>query len=245
MSWALSHTEPGTPLQQVGSMMEKRMPTDLAQNLASFCENRKAVYVFLTRCYEREVDAGFAESCARDFSFSSDDEALNKSIESLKLTLTNMSEEKLEQLAVTFNRVFYGMGPRTAQKAFPYESVYTSSGGLMMQAAFNEVKKLYAADGFIKSPEFTEPEDHIAIELAYMTEVCNQTLDAIAQRDEEQTAALLEKQRGFLQAHMLNWAPSFVADMKGSAEEGFYWHLADFTETFLIDDLQALSEVLD
>ena len=35
------------------------------------------------------------------------------------------------------------MGPRTAQKAFPYESVYTSEGGLMMQDAYAEVPVSY------------------------------------------------------------------------------------------------------
>ena len=54
-----------------------------------------------------------------------------------------------------FDRVFFGMGPRPAQKAFPYESVYTSEGGLMMQDAYSEVLRLYRAAGFAKAVSYT------------------------------------------------------------------------------------------
>lgn len=222
-----------------------RMADDLAENLTYFCENRKTVYTFLARCYEKEIDQAFADAVAADFDLVSDDEVLSREAATLKQELTDVGEARLEQLAVVFNRVFYGMGPRTAQKAFPYESVYTSSGGLMMQNAYNEVKALYAAEGFAKNPDFTEPEDHVAMSFAYMAELCARTLEALDQRDEVAASSVFVKQQNFLKQHLLNWIPSFIADMKGSAEAGFYWHLAAFTEVFLQEDECALAEVLD
>lgn len=218
---------------------------ELIENLSAFSENRRAVYTFLARCYEKEIDEACATAVVGQFNFASDDAALTTEVNALKAALIKQDGEALEHLAVVFNRVFFGMGPRTAQKAFPYESVYTSDKGLMMQAAYAEVKQLYAANGFVKNPDFTEPEDHIALELSYMARLCEQAQGALQERDEDETAVFFKQQRAFLAHHLLNWVPSLVADMKGSAEEGFYWHLAQFTLLFLQDDLQALSEVLD
>ena len=141
-------------------------------------------------------------------------------------------------------RVFFGMGPRSAQKAFPYESVYTSEGGRMMQDAYSEVLRLYRAAGFAKDPGFTEPEDHLAVELAFMVRLCERAVEALRAGDEAAAEAALAEQRAFVRAHLLNWVPAFARDMKASAESGFYAHLATFTEAYLAADAEALAEVV-
>ena len=113
--------------------MENALPTELVENLTDFCENRGRVYTLLSRCYEKEIDAAFAADFAGHAALESDDAALADGFAALQACLADLDEAALEQLAVVFNRVFFGMGPRTAQKAFPYESVYTSPDGLMMQ----------------------------------------------------------------------------------------------------------------
>ena len=145
---------------------------------------------------------------------------------------------------MVFDRVFFGMGPRSAQKAFPYESVYTSEGGLMMQDAYSEVLRLYRAAGFAKDPGFTEPEDHLAVELAFMVRLCERAVEALRAGDEAAAEAALAEQRAFVRAHLLNWVPAFARDMKASAESGFYAHLATFTEAYLAADAEALAEVV-
>ena len=132
--------------------MTENIPADLAENLIGFCESRAAVYALLSRCYEAEVDAALAEEIAERCSFETDEPALAEAFSALRASLAARDEVALEQLAVAFNRVFFGMGPRTAQKAFPYESVYTSEGGLMMQDAYSQVLALYRAAEFAKNP---------------------------------------------------------------------------------------------
>ena len=136
------------------------MPAELAENLIDFCENRSRVYALLSRCYETEIDAAFAEALAGEAALASDDAGLAAGFAALQADLAGCDEDALEQLAVVFDRAFFGMGPRTAQKAFPYESVYTSEGGLMMQEAYAEVLHVYRNAGFAKNPGFKEPEDH-------------------------------------------------------------------------------------
>lgn len=224
--------------------MEAATSDSLAENLIAFAENRGNVYGFLSRCYEVEIDAAFAEQVAERFSFSSDDPVLTESLDAMKRDLADQSPEHLEQLAVVFNRVFFGMGPRTAQKAFPYESVYTSSEGLMMQEAYSKAVSAYREERLAKNPAFPEPEDHLAVECAFMQNLCERAVAALERGDEQEAERLFAEQRAFLGNHLLTWIDRFAADARESAESGFYKELATFTEAFLKADEAALGEVL-
>ena len=224
--------------------MTDTMPAELVENLIDFCENRGRVYALLSRCYETEIDAAFAETFSQGAALSSDDAALADGFAALQADLAACDEGKLEQLAVVFDRAFFGMGPRTAQKAFPYESVYTSDGGLMMQDAYSEVLNVYRGAGFAKNPGFKEPEDHLAVELAFMARLGERAADELRANDADAAEASLAAQRLFLHDHLLNWIERFAADMRKAAESGFYFDLAVFTERFLNADAAELSDVL-
>ena len=226
-------------------MTNDALPADLVDNLVEFCENRGRVYALLSRCYETEVDAAFAEALAGEASLDSDDVALADGFAALQADLAGCDEDALEQLAVVFDRAFFGMGPRTAQKAFPYESVYTSEGGLMMQDAYAEVLHVYRAAGFAKAPGFKEPEDHLAVELAFVSLLCGRAVEALRAGDAAGAERHLAAQLAFVREHLLNWVPSFLGDLKAAAEGGFYEHLATFTEAYLRADEAALADVVE
>ena len=211
--------------------MIETMPAELAENLIDFCENRGRVYALLSRCYETEIDAAFAEALAGEAALASDDAGLAAGFAALQADLADCDEDALEQLAVVFDRAFFGMGPRTAQKAFPYESVYTSEGGLMMQDAYAEVLHVYRGAGFAKNPGFKAL-------------LCGRAVEALRAGDEAGAERQLRAQREFLSDHLLNWIDRFTADVRKAAEDGFYFDLATFTEGFLTADAAELAEVL-
>lgn len=224
--------------------MEEVMSAELVENLVDFCENRARVYALLSRCYEKELDTAFAAELAEAARVESDDPALAEGFAALQADLAGCDDGQLELLAVVFDRVFFGMGPRSAQKAFPYESVYTSEGGLMMQEAYAEVLHVYRGAGFAKNPGFKEPEDHLAVELAFMALLCGRAVEALRAGDEAGAERQLRAQREFLCDHLLNWIDRFTADVRKAAEDGFYFDLATFTEDFLTADAAELAEVL-
>ena len=224
--------------------MEESLSAELVKNLAAFAQNRGNVYGLLSRCFEREVDAPFAEWVANEFSFESDDGALVALVASMRGDLAGCDEAGLEQLAVVFDRAFFGMGPRTAQRAFPYESVYTSAEGLMMQDAYSQVVSAYRESRLAKNPDFHEPEDHLAVEFAFLHSLCERTVAALGERDAQEAERLLAQQRAFLGEHILTWIDDFASDLRKSAETGFYAHLAMFAAAFAHVDAVALDEVL-
>lgn len=82
--------------------------------LAEVMESRGNVYRVLSRCFREEVDVAFASELADGFAFESDDAALTGPLGEMRGALAGISEDGIEQLAVTFDRVFFGMGPLTA-----------------------------------------------------------------------------------------------------------------------------------
>ena len=226
--------------------MTETMPAELVENLIDFCENRSRVYALLSRCYETEIDAAFAEALAGEAALASDDAGLAAGFAALQADLAGCDEDALEQLAVVFDRAFFGMGPRTAQKAFPYESVYTSEGGLMMQDAYGEVLRVYRGAGFAKDPGFKEPEDHLAVELAFMSLLCGRAVEALRAGDEDGAERQLRAQLAF-EDHLLNWIERFTPTCGKLPRAAFYFDLATFTEAYLRAgvDAAALTDVVE
>lgn len=225
--------------------MEDVLPKELSENLIEFCINRAHVYALLARCFEKEIDAGFAQAFSNAEPLISDKQELTQCFAKLQAGLDACDDDKIEQLAVIFDRVFFGMGPLAAKKAFPYESVYTSSQGLMMQDAFAEVQHVYAHAGFKKNPDVTEPDDHIAVELAFMECLCNKATEALKENDAQAAEAALKAQMDFLNTHLLNWVSRFATDARNASGPGFYADLAIFADAYLKADVEALSEVVD
>lgn len=220
------------------------MDKELRQEVAGAMLARAHVYALLSRCFETEMDAGFAQELAESFEFESDDGQLNDSMAQMRAALSGIDEGGLEQLAVAFDRVFFGMGPRTAQKAFPYESVYTSDRGLMMQDAYSDAVKVYRRNALRKSDGFTEPEDHIAVELAFLEQLCRRAAQAAEDGAADEVEASLAEQLAFLNGHLLNWTDAFCRDLRAAAEGGFYSHLAAFTRRFLEVDASVVEEMI-
>lgn len=213
------------------------------QELAALCEGRGSVYRLLSRLFEREIDEAFSKHLTSPDTFVSQDDSLTALYAAMVTCLGDGGEEAIENLAVDFDRVFFGMGPLTSEKAFPYESVYTSEGGLMMQDAYAEVKHEYRRSGWQKNPAFSEPEDHIAVELLFMGRCCDEAAAALRDGDEAAAEASLLTQKGFIDAHMLNWIGRFVGDVE-RATDGLYAKAAELLLAFVRADRALLEEVV-
>ena len=216
-----------------------------AEELASLMESRAHVYQVLSRCFQQEIDAPFAEELSRQFVLEGAAPAAAQAMEAMQQLLSGADDAALEQLAVTFDRVFFGMGPITARHAFPYESVYTSDRGIMMQQAYGQVVQAYRQQRLAKDPAFKEPEDHLAVELAFMATLAQRCALFLSEGHEEAAEETAVQQLAFAQDHLLNWLDRFCADLKVAAGGGFYFHLACFAQAFVEEDASLLREMLE
>lgn len=215
------------------------------QELIELMESRANVYKVLSRSYLKEVDGAFAKEFAEAFNFESSNEALNSSLNAAKEALVGADGASLEQLAVDFDRVFFGMGPLTARHAFPYESVYTSDRGIMMQDAYAQVLHVYREQHLAKDKSFTEPEDHIAVELAFMATLSDRAATFLREGLGEAAEETVRQQIAFAQNHLLNWIDRFCADLAAAAPTTFYEAIATFTRLFVQEDVALLGEIVE
>lgn len=221
--------------------------------LADLMASRANVYRLLSRCYRSEMDATLAREISGEFTFETDDDALAAALAAMRAALADADDGTLEQLAVTFDRVFFGMGPLTARHAFPYESVYTSDKGILMQEAYTSVARTYREQSLAKDASFTEPEDHLAVELAFMATLADRArafLEANNPSGDTAAEETLAQSLAFARAHLLNWIDRFCAELERAAmpedagDGGFYANLARFTATFVAGDAALLEETL-
>ena len=157
------------------------------------------------------------------------------------LKMDNLEQARLE-LAVEYAGLFLGVW---RVPAHPSESAYFSDGQLIMQEPRDEVLKLYRSVGVDKAGQFKEPEDHIALELQFMTHLCEKTNAALKDGDSPEARKCLELQRDFLNEHLGKWVPKLSADILKSARREFYKAIAKITAGYVEMDKKLVVELID
>jgi len=158
-----------------------------------------------------------------------------------RLKVDELENARLE-LAVEYAGLFLGVW---RVPAHPSESAYFTDGQLIMQQPRDEVLKLYRMMGVDKAGQFKEPEDHIALELQFMTHLCEKTNAALKDGDFPEARKCLEVQRDFLNEHLGKWVPKLSADILKSARREFYKAIAKITEGYIEMDKKLIEELLD
>lgn len=221
-------------------------PTSREQKdgIARFMNDRAALYGLLARAFRSEVDEAFWHDLrTMRYPQGSDDPAINDAFRQIYRYVRHAREDALDELSVDFARAFLGSGVLNPNAAFPYESVYTSTHALLMQDARDEVLALYRSQGIDKDPAWTDPEDHIALELAFMQALCERTAQAVEDADDPRAFELVKTQYGFLTNHLLRWAPRFFIDVARYATTGLYHGFAALAATHLDNDRALLEDI--
>jgi len=199
-------------------------------------KKRAHLYNLLSRLYEREVDAPLLEYMLSSSLSAADGQILP--LDYVNQAVSQGIAQATQDLAAEFTALFIG-GSRK-RRVFPYESVYTSAEHLLMQEARDAVSAIYKDMQLGRHEGFREPEDHLALELAYMAHLNMQAAQAI-QLESIQHA--LDLQQSFFRRHLMVWAPQFCADLKKATNSAFYAWLAEFTGDFLAYEDEALQRL--
>ncbi len=224
------------------------------EELMNMHRNRRLMYSFLSRMYEREISAdtlkelsdGQSQVLRVGPSSGADDKKLTEGFELfgkyLKSTAGRDPNQVKLELAVEYADLFLGVKGRPLH---PSESVYLSREQSMYQESRDRVMSVYWKAGVDKTKEFTEPEDHIAVELQFMEYLCRRTVEALEKDEQEEAVKFLQIQRDFIGEHLSRWVPRLAKDILASAEADFYRGVAEITDAFIHLDAKAVSASLD
>ena len=170
------------------------------EELMELMEERALGYRFLARAFRTAPDPTFIEAV-----MSASEANADGPLAPFYSETYDADREQLRiDLAADYNQLFLGM---SAHPVAPYESVYTSEEGLMMQDARDNVLHTYQQWGLRVPDEFDLPEDHITLEfdlMACLADRTRATLEAdedAASRTEEgdvcSASELIAAQRAF------------------------------------------------
>jgi len=194
-------------------------------SLLTTLENRRSTYTFLSRVYAREVSLDLLQKLMD--TPPQIDGMFGEFMEKLKVSDL---EKVRTDLAAEYAALFLNAG---RYPVYPFESVYTSKERLLMQEARDEVLREYRKEGLDRIGEFKEPEDHIAIELEFMSYLCQKTIDSVERGDNKAALLYFKKQKDFLKKHLMVWVPAFCADLERATKSDFYQGVTKLTKSYL------------
>lgn len=126
-----------------------------------------------------------------------------------------------------------------------HESAYLDPTGRRRGLITAAVERAYAEAGLALSPSASgELPDHVALELEFLSHLCAGEETAWRRRRADEAAAFLDRERRFLDEHLLRFLPSLVRRVRESGS-GFYTDAAAAGHAFVLHDRDLISLLLE
>ncbi|MBU1669439.1 molecular chaperone TorD family protein [bacterium] len=200
-------------------------------------ENRIALYALISRLMITEIDAEFLKS-------------IESSAELLELFPNYKNWDKRKEFSNTILKERYIDVDYTnlfLLHLVPYETFYIRDDQMIESGGDNPVLALYNSFDFrvdLDKARVVSP-DHIGVELEFMYMLCDALKKAYEAEDKEGMIEILQVQKGFLQDHLLNWAPMYLINMKRESRTPLYHDGAELALEFILSDYEYVSEQLE
>jgi TorA maturation chaperone TorD len=209
------------------------------KNLLNLESSRMEVFRLLSDCFFLP-DPGFTEKLEKlEFNMTNVCEAAVQLVQSMRKEFKAGAD--LETLKVDFSKLF--IGPYKLFAA-PYGSVYLDGERIIMGDSTLDVKNRYRQAGLDTSKNFKDAPDHITAELEFIYYLIFKEIESFSNSDTETAIGFIQKQKSFLEDHLMVWVPEFAKNIIENAENLFYQNLAKATETFLKENYQVVCTVL-
>jgi putative dimethyl sulfoxide reductase chaperone len=214
------------------------------EDLRKICSRRAEFHRFLSRAFKKEVDVAFLyisaafqptvtflTSWQRKGELADGARLLEMATSEIKAATTKQQRETLlNTLAAEYASMFLGVG---LKPVYITESANSTPEHVNYQRPYFEVKDAYKSLGFEKPNDFLEPEDHIAMELDFMGQLCGWTKECLETSNFEYASRYLKLQKEFLDDHLSKWHLKVCEGMRRATSSTFYVALANLTSGFL------------
>ena len=226
--------------------------SELKSQLIALNEGRAALYRTLAHLYFTEVSEAQVEHMAnQDFAgMSGGDPLIAEGFEDIRRYLRKRDTGTRQELAVDYAHTFLAAGNYESFAATPYESVFTSETGLLMQDARDEVYKMYCTEHVQPSESLHTPEDHVTFEFEFVATLLERTNDALRADEAEEALRYARTAQGFNEKHQLNWIDDLCDAVMDCAQTRFYRGLSKVTRGWvrleaavMADEVAALEEL--
>lgn len=210
------------------------------KNLLNHESERMTAFRLLSDCFFLP-DAGLSEKLENlEFNMRNVCEAAIEWVQNMRKEFKAGAD--LEPLKVDFSKLF--VGPYKLSAA-PYGSVYLESERKMMGDSTQDARNRYREAGLDTAKTFKDAPDHISAELEFMYYLIFKEIEAFASSDIEEAIDFIQKQKSFLEDHLMAWVPAFAETIIEFSENPFYTNLANATTAFLEENHRIVCSVLE
>ena len=133
-------------------------------------------------------------------------------------------------------------GIAAGAKVAPYESVHRGTDGLVFDEQTLQVRKFYAALGYEAPRLGHDPDDHIGLELDFLSKATLAVLDELDANQPERAQAALDLAASFTLEHVAAWAPQMLAKAAEAATTHWFTGVQKLTSGALTQWQEALAE---
>lgn len=220
---------------------------ELISQLIEVNAGRAAYYRMLAELFFRELTQQQVDHLAgMDFAGMAGDNALiAEGYEDMHRYLRHANSGTRQALACDYAHTFLAAGNYETFAATPFESVFTSELGLMMQEARDGVYKMYCEQHIQPQADLHVPEDHVSFEFEFLATVIERTNAALLTSDFDRARDLAQTVSDFHAQHQLNWVDDLCDAVLDVAETRFYRGVSKVTRGFVHMETDVIADELD
>ncbi|MFO1446426.1 molecular chaperone TorD family protein [Bacillus sp. Bva_UNVM-123] len=214
-------------------------------------KDRETIYSFLKIVFDKPLATETLQLWKENFSsefievLTEDNKDLQDFFTDLKRTDLHFIEQREREVYLATFNIFNEAGKIPAP---PWESVYvTKDQSLFGENVFQLREKLHQF-GLQYKDENLDPEDHISVQLEFMSYLINYTGNAFEERNENDFARGIIHQYWLLNNHLMQWVRPFTTDIISSTTSTLYRGSAKLLLNFIIEEyeyMKDLKEVLE
>ncbi|MDR1421435.1 MAG: molecular chaperone TorD family protein [Coriobacteriales bacterium] len=167
-------------------------------------------------------------------------EALQMFEESLDV-LTRKPMNGLEALREEYTRLFIGPQKLLAP---PWESFYLDEGHSLFQRSTLSVRSFYQSHGYRPQGYPVIADDHLALEVGFLSCLARDAYDAFEQNDYHKTRNVLLASRDFLDDHLMVWMPLYQEGLAKVENKILFPQAVRLLSEFLKRDREELYQTL-
>jgi TorA maturation chaperone TorD len=147
-----------------------------------------------------------------------------------------------QELSIEYTRLFHGLR-KDLDLQPPYESVHrkTPHIGEITQ----DVVTAYTKAGYEEIYESAGPQDHIGVELRFLSLLCFDESQFWSTEEEELAQASQDRQSEFLSRHAMVWIPAYCEALEQASTQRYFQIIAALTRHVLDHDQQLLTNLRD
>lgn len=235
---------------QVGLEAEAEAEAEVAERLSAkevheLMEMRESVYRVFSALYFKELtDEQIRFLHGADLDFSDVDPVMAEGAKNIKRAVRRVNSGTREDLAVDYAHTFLAAGTTKGEsRACPYESVFTSRDGLIMQEARDDVYRYMLAEHLEPNTNLRIPDDHLAFVFEFMANLCMRFNEALEADDIPEARRVFNVQKEFFEKHIYSWIGRLCDAIEGCCRTTFYKGVSQMTRGFVAYDHDLLEEM--